>query len=337
MNEIPLLPDRPSRHLLLRCLLLAPLWLAAAVPQCFGEWTKTVQCSGNRVYRDIRKDAGRQEFCELRLQGDLAVMDGPFHSWLGEGAPDSKGEYERGRQIGPWVECDRFDHCRKTFYQAIFAGERQRAEFKPIVPVSFEGGKYVFDFASCRSTWITQENGSDPINLNIVGDGYRCDVAYTPESVLEHGGTGDYFCRVPFSVGIRRFQSLDLISELPKAGLPEFCHPILIDGEPLLIQEGPRVVATTVDVTCASLSQTSDGKPQLVARLNPYAAKLVQEVQGKEGPLNALLCLSAVDGPTIATEAAGSALLTFRLSTNRSQAKKQSDCIHSRLRIAACQ
>jgi hypothetical protein len=79
------------------------------------------------------------------------------------------------------------------------------------------------DFKSCRSTWVTQATGSDPVCLNISGDyPYRCQISYIPEKVLDHGGAGSYVCEVPFEVGQRKLASLDLLKELPLLGLPQF-------------------------------------------------------------------------------------------------------------------
>ena len=163
------------RRILLFCLLFP-----AAHP-CFAEWTKTIECPGGRVYRDERKYAGREEFCELLLPGSLVVKDGPYRSWFSEGHPGAEGNYKEGRQIGVWKECDRFDRCKQTAYEPVFAEEKRRPGFKAQIPVSFVNGKYVFDFGSCRSTWITQTNTQDAINLNILGDfPYRCVLGYRP-------------------------------------------------------------------------------------------------------------------------------------------------------------
>jgi len=102
--------------------------------------------------------------------------------------------------VGLWEECSRFGKCRQAVYELTFPYEKDRAGFRPEVPVSFQHGKYVFDFTSCWSTWVTQTGGED-LNLNITGSPYRCNIAYLPQHVIEHGGEGDYFCRIPFSWG----------------------------------------------------------------------------------------------------------------------------------------
>lgn len=137
----------------------ASVLLVASAHFCFGEWVKTIHCPPGRVYRDLRKYAGREEFCELRLPGSLVVKDGPYRSWFSEGHLEAEGIYELGREVGQWNECD-----------------------------PYANGEYTFDFASCRSTWITQTSHPDPINLNIIGTSpYRCEIAYTPQSILENG------------------------------------------------------------------------------------------------------------------------------------------------------
>lgn len=315
--------------ILLLCLLFP------AVHPCFAEWTKTIECPAGRVYRDERKYAGREEFCELLLSGSLAVKDGPYRSWFSEGHPGAEGNYKEGRQVGVWKECDRFDRCKQMVHHPVFPAEKRRPGFKPQIPVSFVNGKYVFDFASCRSTWITQTNSQDPINLNILGDNpYRCGISYIPESVLEHGGEGDYSCRIPFAVGIRELNSLDLRRELPQLGLPQFCRPISRTGEQILIQKEGFSVATTVDVQCASIGHDKAGREVLTIKLNKYAADLVKEV-GRQGPLTTLLCLDQIDGPETVVERSGSILFTYTLSADPIKAKKQRKCVAEAIAIRA--
>ena len=143
----------PKSRRFARYLLL--VLLVSSVAPCFGEWTKTIRCAAGRIYRDVRKDAGREEFCDLVLPGSLVVKDGPYRSWISEGHPGAAGVYLDGREVGTWKECDRFDRCAQVVNKAIFPAEKKRASFKPEVPVSYEKDNYVFDFASCRSTWVT--------------------------------------------------------------------------------------------------------------------------------------------------------------------------------------
>jgi hypothetical protein len=272
------------------------------------------------------------------------VKDGPYRSRFSEGHPGAEGNYKEGRQVGIWKECDRFDRCKQTVYEPVFPEEKQRPGFKPQIPVSFVNGKYVFDFASCRSTWITQTNTQDPINLNIIGGfPYRCEISYIPESVLEHGGEGDYFCRIPFAVGIRELNSLDLRRELPQLGLPQFCRPISRTGEQILIQKESfrgtlRVlappVATTVDVECATIGHERDGRELLTIKLNKYAADLVKEV-GRQGPLTTFLCSDQIDGAKIVVDRSGNTLFTYTLSANPIKAKKQRKCVAEAIGIQA--
>jgi hypothetical protein len=139
---------------------------------------------------------------------------------------------------------------------------------------------------------------SDLINLNISGGSrYRCQVSYIPESVLEHGGKGDYLCRIPFALGVRAFRSLDLIHEFPLAGLPQFCHAIYRTGEPLLIQDNGFPVATTIDVQRASIARYNGGRSALTLELNKYASDLVKEVASRPNHLSTLLCFEQIVGP----------------------------------------
>lgn len=315
-------------------ILLLCLLFPAAHP-CFAEWTKTIECPAGRVYRDERKYAGREEFCELLLPGSLVVKDGPYRSWFSEGHPGREGNYKEGRQVGVWKECNRFDRCKQTVYEPVFPAEKQRPGFKPQIPVSFVNGKYVFDFASCRSTWITQMNSQDPINLNIGhGSPYRCEISYIPESVLERGGEGDYYCEIPFTVGPRELNSLDLMRELPELGLPQFCRRISRTGEQIVIQKEGFSVATTVDVECATIGHDKAGREVLTIKLNKYAANLAKEV-GRQGPLTTLLCLDQIDGPKIVVDRSGSILFSYTASANPIKAKKQRKCVAEAIGIQA--
>jgi hypothetical protein len=310
---------------------------------CLAEWTKTIECPAGLVYRDEREYAGREEFCELLLPGSLVVKDGPYRSWFSESHPGAEGNYKEGRQVGVWKECDRFDRCKQTVYEPILPEEKQTPGFKPQIPVSFVNGKYVFDFVSCRSTWIIQTNKQDPTNLNIGHGSYRCDITYIPQSVLEHGGEGDYLCRIPFAVGIRALNSLDLRRELPELGLPQFCRPTRRTGEQIVIRKESfrgtlRVlgdpVATTVDVECATIVHDEAGREFLAIKLNKYAADLVKEVE-QEGPLATFLCSDQIEGPRIVFDGAGSTLFTYTLSANPIGAKKERKCVAEAVGIQA--
>jgi len=52
---------------------------------CLAQWTKTIDCPDGTVYRDVRRDAGREEFCERLLPGSLKVQDGPSRWWYSQG------------------------------------------------------------------------------------------------------------------------------------------------------------------------------------------------------------------------------------------------------------
>jgi len=190
------------------------LILAVAQPSpCQAAWIKDITCPAGTVYRDQRPYAGREEFCERHLPGSLRVKDGPYRHWFSEGHPGGRGNYKNGRQVGPWTECDRFDRCKRTDYEFLYPSESERPGVRPEIPVWYEHGKYVFDFSSCWSTWVTK-SGNEDLNLNIGGSGNRCHVSYIPQHVMERGGEGDYFCSIPFSVGKRTLDSLDLMREL---------------------------------------------------------------------------------------------------------------------------
>ncbi len=295
---------------------------------CYAEWVKDFNCPSGTVYRDLRQDAGRKEFCESLLPGSLRVNDGPFRSWYSEGHPGFQGHYRNGRQVGEWTECDRFDRCKHAVYQLSYPYEKRRPGFRPEIPVSYQHGKYVFDFASCWSTWVTQ-TGNEDLNLNIgLGSPYRCEIAYIPQHVLEHGGEGDYICRIPFSVGKRELDSLDLRHELVKLGLAQFCQTISRTGEALMLMEKHFMeVSTSVDVQCAAIEHDSAGREILTFRLNPYAADLVSEVAAEQGPLTTRICTQDDQPTEMWHDAGGHILFIYRLSDVPAKTKRQKKCI----------
>jgi hypothetical protein len=307
--------------------------LAAAYP-CAAQWTKTIECPAGRVYRDERQHAGREEFCELAFPGSLKVKDGPYRSWFSVGHPGARGNYREGRQVGPWKECDRFDSCRQVKYEDRDANEKQRETFRPTIPVSYARGKYVFDFASCRTTWVSHTKDHCVVDLNIYGMArYRCQITYIPQNGTESGSEEGYFCRIPFSLGLREFDSLDLMSELPRSGLPQFCRPESRTGEAFLVLEKGSDVATTVDVECATLERGPSGAELLSVRLNRYASDLIRNVIANEGPVTALVCLEGVQQNESRVDLTGRAILTYSLSENPAKAARQRKCIARALTI----
>ena len=298
----------------------------SAPDTCLAQWTKDINCPAGTFYRDLRPYAGRDEFCERLLPGLLKVKDGPFRSWFSEGNPGDKGTYRDGRQVGLWEECSRFGKCRQVVYELTFPYEKDRAGFRREVPVSFQHGKYVFDFTSCWSTWVTQTGGED-LNLNITGSPYRCNIAYLPQHVIEHGGEGNYFCRIPFSVGKRELESLDLLHELPKLGIPQFCRTVSRTGEAFMLLEHFMDVATDVDVQTAAIAHDNAGHEILTLMLNQYATDLAIEVAAKQGPLTTRICLKYDQQAQISHETSGRPLFNFRLSDDHAEANEQKKCV----------
>lgn len=302
--------------------------LLADASSCLAQWTKTIDCPAGNAYRDEREYAGREEFCEHLLPGSLKVKDGPYRSWFSEGHPGEEGNYTQGRKVGSWKECDRFDHCRQMAYELSEASEKQRKNFRPEIPLTYAHGKYVFDFASCRSTWVIQAMDQSVVELNIYGmAAYRCQITYIPQHAMQNGGQGEYFCRIPFAIGTRELRSLDLKRELLDLGLPQFCKPISTTGEALLILKNGSDVATTVDVQCAATEDDEAGHELLKIRLNQYAVDLLSEVASQQGPLKTLICLREVDERESSVDGSGRTLLIYRLSSDPAKAKKQKECV----------
>lgn len=322
---------RPSASSLILCV----GFLCIGTPHsCTAQWTKDIVCPPGTTYRDLRPDAGRREFCERLLPGSLKVKDGPFRFWFSEGQPGDEGTYQDGRQVGDWKECDRFGKCSQVIHEQTFPYERERSGFHPDVPITFQRGKYVFDFASCWSTWVTQ-TGAEDLHLNIQGSPYRCKIAYLPQHVIDHGGEGDYYCRVPFSVGRRELDSLDLLHELPKLGLPQFCRAIDRKGEAFMLSGKSGEVATTIDIQSVVAVHDAAGHEILRFRLNQYATALAMEVAAKEGPLILRICVWHDQQTELFHDTNGHTLFSYRLSDDPAQAAQEKKCIAERIGLEA--
>src|SRR4051812_8840915 len=83
---------------------------------CVAQSTKTIDCPAGTVYRDIGRDAGREEFCERLLPGFIMVQHGPSRWRYSESHLGEEGNYTNGRKVGKWKECDRFGRCQNRVY-----------------------------------------------------------------------------------------------------------------------------------------------------------------------------------------------------------------------------
>ncbi len=230
---------------------------------------------------------------------------------------------------------------------------------KPGIPLSYARGKYIFDFRACWSTWVTRRTAESLLELNIVDGLIRCQITYLPSSDKDvpAGNQDHYFCEIPYEVGVREFDSLDLRKELLKAGLPQFCRqddpPVtasLPDGPPaqaiaiwanaLAFDDvtgkkfrGWATVANMVDVECAALQRDRSGTERLTVRLNKYAEKLVLERMGKD-EVKADTCGGRYPLSELGTErdASGRMLFTYGLSPNRAVAQQQRACIAGQIK-----
>ena len=347
---------RPRRSLFISVVLG---WVWIVPTQCFADWTKTIECPAGRVYRDVRRDAGREEFCELLLPGSLKVQDGPSRWWYSEGHFGEEGSYQKGRKVGRWRECGRFGRCRTQTYELLYPQERARG-VKSAIPASYARGKYVFDFGSCWSTWVTRQPAESFLELNIYGGLIRCQVTYIPSVERDRpaGNQGHYLCEIPYSVGVREFDSLDLRRELPKVGLPQFCRqddpPVtasmpdgpaaqafaiwvnqrFVDGRTNRQVRGWTTLANLVDVECAAINRQELGPERLTVRLNEYAEKLVLDRAGKD-EIKADACggrfaLSPID---TTRDGAGRSLFVYGFSPNRTTAERQRRCIATQVTL----
>ncbi len=246
-------------------------WLLACAGSwfCLAQSTKLVDCSGGRAYRDNRNGVGGEVFCERVLPGSLAVKDGPSRFWFNPDFEGSSGDYSEGRQVGKWKECDRFGQCVQKDYPAVYPEEKQRPGFKDEIPVTYVDGKYVFDFASCRGTWITHREGEKAdldLNIHALADG--CFIAHIPADAAGHQGNADYTCTVPFQTGRRAFASLDLLAEFPKAGLPQYCANAAFKTGPYMSSVDPDGGEGAAQVFTAEFSLGNNGVGISQARLH---------------------------------------------------------------------
>jgi hypothetical protein len=250
--------------------LLCSAFLSVAACCCPAQFPQTIHCTAERAHRDTRhalNDAGNgfagEEYCVLVLPGSLEVRDGPYLSWQYTNIEGAAGSYKLGREIGEWKECNQFDHCEQKDYPELDPDEKQRSGIKPEIPITYSNGKYVFDFSSCRRTVIEHTEGYvTDLNIGSQQDGCsyhyntKDDVIYQDDLQAQSGKLKQgFFCTVPFQLGKRAFDTLDLISELPKLGLSQYCTkdslppepPYFVDVNPTGKTGGANVFVATYD------------------------------------------------------------------------------------------
>ena len=276
-----------------------------------------------------------------------------------EGQFGEEGSYQKGRKVGRWRECDRFGRCRDQTYELVDPNGRTHG-VTPEIPVWYAGGKYTFDFGSCWSTWVTRQTAESFLELNVIGGLIRCQVTYIPSAETDRfaGDRGFYLCEIPYSVGVREFDSLDLRTELPKTGLPQFCRqdeppataPMpngpaaqafaiwvnqpFVDSRTHREARGWETLANVVDVECAAISRQASGAERLTVRLNKYAEKLVLDRAGKD-EMKVDACggrfpLSPID---TSHDGSGRSLFVYALSPNRATAKRQRRCLAAQVTL----
>jgi len=110
------------------------------------------------------------------------------------------------------------------------------------------------------------------LELNIVAKPEGCFIASIPDDATKRGGTGAYTCTVPFQVGKRALGSLDLISELPKQGLPQYCTNASIKTGPYPGSVDPDRGEGLAQVFTAEFSIGNNGVGIAQARLHFQAS-----------------------------------------------------------------
>jgi hypothetical protein len=121
-------------------------------PACKAEWTKDITCPAGTVYRDLREYAGREEFCERLLPGSIRVKDGPYRFWYIENLPETRGDFHNGRQVGRWLECDKYGNCKHANYQLSEPSERSALDFgrRSLSPIITENMFSILHHAGAR-------------------------------------------------------------------------------------------------------------------------------------------------------------------------------------------
>jgi hypothetical protein len=334
MTAEEILPTAARNAWLFRLLVMGVMFVSTSA---LAEWQKTITCPAGYGYRDLRIDAGRDEFCLLQLPGDLWVRDGESRFWYSEGHSGEEGSYKLGRKIGRWKECSRFDQCQTRTYELQYPLEQQRG-VQPNIPVSYSQNRYVFDFRSCWGTWVTRQTNGSFIELNIGADLLRCNVTYIPSTRPDRpSGTGGYFCQIPFEVGVRAFESVDLRSELPRVGLPQFCHKdqgkdfqsamVIAFWSKAKFPTSDQFewvpTANMVDVECAAMASS-----KLTLRLNAYAEKLVLAHMNGDGfKVEACGGKYTLSPTTTSVDSQNRTLFNVKLSNNPTVAARQRACI----------
>ena len=321
-------------------LLLLALGFFSSVPAALAQWRKTITCPPGHVYREERIDEGDDQFCALQLPGHLWVRDGPSRWWYIEGLLGGEGSYTNGRKVGRWKECSRFGECRHEEHSLLDPLEQHRGT-QPDIPVTYAQGQYIFDFRSCWETWITRQTDSSFVELNIWGDQFRCSITYIPSarSDVPAPSKRNYLCQVPYAVGVRAFNSIDLRSELPRAGLPQFCRenefasPRSFDAVafwaevsyPSSDQRPWVVLANMVDVECAAIESS-----KLTLRLNPYATRILLDHFGGHGfKIEACGGKYTLSAAGTSPDGQGGSLFHVNLSQDPTVAARQRACIVS--------
>ena len=206
-------------------------------------------------------------YCEHLLPGSLVVKDGPFRFWFSRNFEGAAGNYHEGREVGTWKDCDRFERCKETEHPLLFP-EEQRPETRAEVPVSFENGKYTFDFKSCWSTQITHLSDGKPdfdLAFATLPDG--CNIEYLPADPAAWP-KAQFGCKIPFQVGRRSFDSLDLLTELPKAGLPQYCAKPVYKTGPYMSSVHPHHGEGAAQIFTAEFSLGNNVVGNAQARLH---------------------------------------------------------------------
>ena len=120
---------------------------------------------------------------------ELVTKDGPFRFWFNRDFQGSNGSYNEGRELANGRRATGSADARRRIIQRSTRRRSRDRASNPKFRSPTPNGKYVFEFASCRSTWIMHTDAVKPdLKLNIIGEQPKgCLIAYIPEHAMEPG------------------------------------------------------------------------------------------------------------------------------------------------------
>jgi hypothetical protein len=293
---------RPPQLIRRLCVVFA-LLLAVDSAAVFADWATNITCPEGRVYNDEQEFPVRFQSCELQLPGGLKVLDGPFLTWFA--GATAEGVYQTGRRVGVWKTCEINGGCDQHTMQVLSEFEQRWGTERAEIPIRYWRGSFIFDFASCWGTQVTQATDTVSSTLIFVKEPFHCTIVYFASSRSNVVGYDEYACRVPSAVGIRVLKSVDVQRELQALGFPQFCsrgsdRALIVDALlPLLLPTETEerleyfTIATQTDVESSTVERAPGGPTVVTIVFNRYATNLVRDAIAREPTRNYICNQSA--------------------------------------------